>query len=228
MKLSERTLKLLKNFAGINQSIFVRAGNRLSTVAIAKNIYSETEIEEEFPVSFALYDLTEFLNTMKMFNTPVLDFSDAENNYMYICEEKNPNFKVRYVFAPLKHIVYPEKRPNLGVTDVNFNLKLETLTSIMKASNVMQLPNMIITPIDAHNVSVNVTDVKDSSSNKFSIQIDADVQAKEDFNLIFNMDTFKMIPQDYDIGIADGRLSSWYNNDVDYVIALDIKSDYNG
>jgi hypothetical protein len=228
MKLSERTLKLLKNYAGINQSIYIRAGNMLSTVSIAKNIYSETKIEEEFPVSFAIYDLTELLNTLKLFNSPILDFSDAENNYMYICEENDKNFKVRYVFAPLKQIVYPEKRPNLGITDVNFKLSNDTLSSIMKASNVMQLPNMVITPIDSNSVNINVTDIKDNSSNKFSISVDANVEAVSDFNLIFNMDTFKMIPQDYDIGISNGRLSSWYNDDVDYVIALDIKSEYNG
>jgi len=228
MKLSERTLKLLKNYAGINQSIYIRAGNMLSTVSIAKNIYSETKIEEEFPVSFAIYDLTELLNTLKLFNSPILDFSDAENNYMYICEENDTNFKVRYVFAPLKQIVYPEKRPNLGITDVNFKLSNDTLSSIMKASNVMQLPNMVITPIDSNSVNINVTDIKDNSSNKFSISVDANVEAVSDFNLIFNMDTFKMIPQDYDIGISNGRLSSWYNDDVDYVIALDIKSEYNG
>ena len=228
MILSERTLKLIKSFSIINQSMYFRAGNGLSTVAIAKNIFAETKIEEEFPVPFALYDLVEFLNTLKLFTVPVLDFSMHENNYMIISEENDSEFKVRYTFAPLNQIKYPKKRPNIGVTDVNFKITSDMLSSITKASNIMQLPNMIITPVDNSNVNINVTDVKDNSSNKFSIQIPADVLAKEDFKLIFNMDSFKQIPQSYDIGVFDGRLSSWYNNEVDYVIALDVKTEYRG
>ena len=49
MKLSDNTLTLLKNFAGINQSILVKQGNKLRTISIAKNILAEAEITEEFP-----------------------------------------------------------------------------------------------------------------------------------------------------------------------------------
>ena len=38
MKLSEKTLTTLKNFAGINNSILVKAGNKLRTISVAKNL----------------------------------------------------------------------------------------------------------------------------------------------------------------------------------------------
>ena len=41
MKLSDKTLALLKNFAGINQSILVKQGSKLRTISIAKNILAE-------------------------------------------------------------------------------------------------------------------------------------------------------------------------------------------
>ena len=49
MKLSDNTLTILKNFAGINNSILVKQGNKLRTISVAKNILAEAEIGEEFP-----------------------------------------------------------------------------------------------------------------------------------------------------------------------------------
>ena len=50
MKLSDNTLTILKNFAGINNSILVKQGTKLRTISVAKNILAEAEIDEEFHV----------------------------------------------------------------------------------------------------------------------------------------------------------------------------------
>ena len=64
MKLSDNTLTVLKNFAGINNSILVKEGNRLRTISVAKNILAEADIKEDFPRDFAIYDLNQFLNCL--------------------------------------------------------------------------------------------------------------------------------------------------------------------
>jgi len=43
MKLSDKTLVILKNFAGINNSILVKRGDSLRTISLAKNILAEAE-----------------------------------------------------------------------------------------------------------------------------------------------------------------------------------------
>ena len=48
MKLSDSTLTVLKNFAGINNSILVKEGKKLRTISVAKNILAEANITEEF------------------------------------------------------------------------------------------------------------------------------------------------------------------------------------
>ena len=225
MKLSEQTLKILKNFASINPSILLRAGSLLSTRSIAGNIVAEAEIEEEFPTEFALYDLVEFLNTLKLFNSPVLDFRDAEHNFMSICEEENLDFKVRYTFAKKEHIIFPKRRPVMGDVDISFKLDNKTLDSIMKASNVMQLPNMMILPGTESSIKIEVSDAKDRSSNKFSIAIDAEVPSDKKFKLIYRMDAFKMLPYDYDVSICGEKIVSAFESDtVDYHIGLDVNS----
>ena len=41
MKLSDKTLTLLKNFSSINQSILFKKGNSLRTISVMKNILAE-------------------------------------------------------------------------------------------------------------------------------------------------------------------------------------------
>ena len=76
MKLSEKTLTVLKNFAGINNSILVKEGNKLRTMSVAKNILGEAQIEEDFPRQFGVYDLNQFLNGLSLHQDPDLDFTE--------------------------------------------------------------------------------------------------------------------------------------------------------
>ena len=46
MKLSDKTLTLLKNFSSINQSILFKQGSSLKTISVMKNILAEATIEE--------------------------------------------------------------------------------------------------------------------------------------------------------------------------------------
>ena len=62
MNLSDNTLGILKNFAGINNSILVKEGNQLRTISVMKNILAEAQIPEDFPRQFGIYDLNQFLN----------------------------------------------------------------------------------------------------------------------------------------------------------------------
>ena len=80
MKLSDNSLTILKNFAGINNSILVKQGNKLRTISVAKNILAEADITEEFPRNFAIYDLNQFLNGLSLHQDPELDFT----NYYHI------------------------------------------------------------------------------------------------------------------------------------------------
>ena len=75
MKLSDRTINLLKNFATINQSILFKQGNQLRTISVMKNILAEANIDEDFPQDFGVYDLSQFLNSLGLFQEPELNFT---------------------------------------------------------------------------------------------------------------------------------------------------------
>ena len=164
MKLSDNALAILKNFAGINNSILVKQGNKLRTISVAKNILAEAEIKEEFPRDFAIYDLNQFLNGLSLHHDPDLDFN--QDSYLSIKEGKR---RVKYFFAdPNVIIAPPEKEITLPSQDVCFQLDSVTLDKLVKAAAVYQLPDM--SAIGENGViKLVVRDKKNDTSNEYAI-----------------------------------------------------------
>lgn len=78
MKLSNKTVSILKNFSNINESILFKKGNTLSTISVMQNIFAEVEIEEDIPKDFGIYDLGQFLQTLDLYQSPELDFTKED------------------------------------------------------------------------------------------------------------------------------------------------------
>ena len=76
MELSKETLALVKNFAGINGSLMLKQGNKLTTISEGKNIMADVTISETLPMDFGIYDINEFLNVVSLFSTTQLEFNE--------------------------------------------------------------------------------------------------------------------------------------------------------
>ena len=140
MKLSDSTLTVLKNFAGINNSILVKEGSQLRTISVAKNILAEADIPEDFPRDVAIYDLNQFLNGLSLHQDPNLDFT--EDAYISIEEGKR---RVKYFYAdPQVIIAPPDKEINLPTQEVCFQLESTSLEKLVKAAAVFQLPDLSV------------------------------------------------------------------------------------
>ena len=127
MKLSEKTLSLLKNFGSINQSILFKEGNKLRTISVMKNILAEAEIAEDIPQDFGIYDLNRFLNSLSVSQSPELDFSNSQ--YVMI---RGSDTKSKYFFADPSVIVSPpEKEISLPTEDVQFELNTQQLDRLL-------------------------------------------------------------------------------------------------
>ena len=138
MKLSEKTLTLLKNFSNINQSILFKQGSSLRTISVMKNILAEATIDEDLPTDFGIYDLGQFLNGLALHTRPELDFQNE--GYVYI---KEGRMRSKYFFADPKVIVTPpEKEITLPSEDVSFTLSTDQLDKLLKAAGIYQLPDL--------------------------------------------------------------------------------------
>ena len=78
MNLSQNTVDVLKSLATINQSLLFKKGKTQKTLSVAKTIFATVELEDEFPMDFGIYDLSEFLNTLSLFDSPLIEFGDAQ------------------------------------------------------------------------------------------------------------------------------------------------------
>jgi gp45 sliding clamp, C terminal len=220
MKLSDNTLALLKNFAGINNSILVKKGNRLRTISVAKNILAEAEITEEFPRDFAIYDLNQFLNGLSLHQDPDLDF--VEESYLSIKEGKR---RVKYFFADPNVIISPpDKDIQLPSTDVCFQLDSVTLEKLLKAAAVYQLPDLSAVG-EAGVVKLVVRDKKNDTSNEYSIVVG---ETDSEFTFNFKVENIKIIPGAYDVVVSSKLLSQFTNSkyNLKYYIALEPDSTF--
>ena len=220
MKLSEKTLTVLKNFAGINNSILVKEGNKLRTMSVAKNILGEAQIEEEFPRQFGVYDLNQFLNGLSLHQDPEMDFT--EESYLTIREGKR---RVKYFFADPQVIISPpDKEITLPSEDVHFQLESSALEKLLKAAAVYQLPDLSAVGGDGV-VKLVVRDKKNDTSNEYSIIV-GETDRKCSFN--FKVENIKIIPGAYDVVVSSKLLSRFNNSNLNltYYIALEPDSTF--
>ena len=220
MKLSDSTLTVLKNFAGINNSILVKQGSKLRTISVAKNILAEADISEDFPKDVAIYDLNQFLNGLSLHQDPNLDFT--EESYLTIREGKR---RVKYFYADPQVIISPpEKEITLPSQDVCFQLESVTLEKLLKAAAVYQLPDLAAVGENGV-VKLVVRDKKNDTSNEFAVVVG---ETDKEFTFNFKVENIKIIPGAYDVVISSKLLAKFTNSSYNliYYIALEPDSTF--
>lgn len=220
MKLSDKTISLLKNFSSINQSILVKEGNKLRTISVMKNILAEATVTEEFSKDFGVYDLNQFLNGLSLHQSPELDFKN--DGYVVIREGK---MRSKYFFADPNVIVTPpEKDITLPSEDVCFEVSTEQLDKLLKAAAVYQLPDISAVG-EGGVIKLVVRDKKNDTSNDFAIVVG---ETTNEFSFNFKVENIKVLPGTYEVVVSKKLLSRFEskNHDLTYYIALEPDSTF--
>ena len=220
MKLSDKTVNILKNFSSINQSILFKEGNKLRTISVMKNILAEAEIDEDIPKDFGIYDLNQFLNGLSLHQSPELDFQN--DGYVVIREGRS---RSKYFFADPNVIVTPpEKAIQLPSEDVQFELSTDQLDKLLKASAVYQLPDLSAIG-EAGVVKLVVRDKKNDTSNDYAVVVG---ETDKEFSFNFKVENIKVLPGTYEVVVSQKLLSRFTskNHDLTYYIALEPDSTF--
>lgn len=220
MKLSTETLALLKNFASINQSIYVKSGNTLKTVKVSKNVLAEATIEEKFEKEFAIYNLNQFLNSFNLLDNPELDFSN--DSYLMLKEGRK---KIKYFYADPSVIVSPpDKELKLPSQDVCFVLDQSHLDKIIKAKQIYQLDDLSAVG-DGKKIELIVQDKKNDTSNEYSIEVG---DTTEKFCMNFKIENLQFYPGSYDVVISKKCLSKFTHKkmSLSYWVAMEPDSTF--
>jgi hypothetical protein len=221
MNLSIDTLAILKNFSEINNNILFKPGSKLNTISAMKNILAEATVTEKFESEFGIYDLTEFLRAVDLFDKPAIKVNGA--NYATISDEKKKQ-EIKYFFADKSVLVAPSKGITMPDKTVAFTLKKEDFAKVQKAATTLNLPDIAVEG-NGKTISFVATDKKNKSSNDYSINIG---ETDKTFTAYFKAENFKIISDDYDVAISKAKISHFINRSkpVQYWIALEPDSEF--
>ena len=222
MKLSDKTISILKNYATINQNLVVKEGSELLTMSAMKNIVAKAVVEEIFPREIAIYDLNEFLASLSVFTVPVLEF---EEQYLTIKEEGQPHKKLKYFYSDPSVVQTPSKTISMPSEEVSFELKIEKLLEMKKAAGVISSPDMVLQKLNGSS-SLLAKDKKNDTANNYSSDIKTDGDGE--FEFYFKVENLKLLDGDYDVKISSKNISHFKNQKslVEYWIALEPESTY--
>jgi hypothetical protein len=218
MKLSNETLVVLKNFAGINEGIEFKQGNKLTTVSASKTVLAEANLKDSFPDDFCIYDLNQFLSVHSLFKGGAdLEFDTA--NVIF----QSGRQKIKYRKAAKDMIVTPPNKVlTLPSEDVKFTLTAEDYEWIIKTANVLSSPNIAIQS-DGAKIEIVTFDAASDAAHTNSLEI-ADGNGTS-FKVVLKTENIKMIPGAYDVTISLKGISHFKNtkDDIQYWIAFESK-----
>lgn len=219
MKISKETLDVLKNFSAINPNLVIEQGNKLSTIAEAKNIMASCEVAETFDKDIGIYDLNEFLSALSLIEDPEFVFGDQSVSI------KSDLTSLTYRYADRSILTSPEKGVNMPEADVNVQLSAEVINHIRRAGAALNHPIVSITTnANETKLYLQVKDPSNSSSNIFQHEIGSDYDANAAFDFQFLISNLKLIGGDYEVSVSSKLISHWKcinNSSVEYWIALE-------
>ena len=223
MKLSEHTIEVLKNFASINQNLVIKEGSTLTTMSAMKNIVAKADVEESFDKEVAIYDLNEFLASISLFTSPILEFNEG---FVTIKEENSQKNSLKYFYSDPSVVTSPNKTITMPSKEVEFTLNGENLNKLKRAAGVIQAPDLVLEKKDA-DVFLTVKDKKNDTANTFSIDVDTKTEGSN-FKFFYKVENLKVMEGNYDVEISSKNISHLKstNKDVEYWVALEPESSY--
>lgn len=222
MKLSEQTLKVLKNYATINQGLVFKKGNVISTMSPQKNILSEAVLTDDIPQEFGIYDLNNFLSVLSLNKDPEVEFDDKNAIIKFLSGRS----KIKYRFTDASMIVTPpDKKITLPSVDVEFTLTEEDFAWIQKTASILGSPHVAIIG-NGVNVSILAFDAGNDSAHSNSV--DLDLATDKNFKMIFKTENLKMISGNYTVQITHKGISHFKNTKepIQYWIAIESASSF--
>ena len=218
MKFSERTLTILKSFAGINKSILMREGSVLKTITPEKTLIAIANIPDEIPSEACIYDMSRFLSILSLYEDPDVEFNDK---YFIISEGRR---RTKYIYADISMIhTPPEKEISIPSEDVVVDVKWDDLQSVLKAAGVLQFSEVAFVG-ESGKCYLKAIDSSTENADDFDVEIgDTD----DTFKIIIKTDNLKLLPQDYRVTLCSKGISEFRGKDVTYYVAIDSKSTYN-
>lgn len=211
MKINQETIDILKNYANINESIAVKAGNKLVT-ASKKSILANATVKDIFPVDFAIYKLPKLFGAVSLLKDPDFEFGEKE---VIIRSGKH---SISLLYCDLNMFVLPEKDHIDFPYITHFKLSADSLKKILKAADILDVATIIVEG-KKNAVSIKAANAKQLMSDTFTVEVEESVS--ENFRLVLLKERVGILMmQDYTVSIAS-RAIRFSTENMNYWIAAE-------
>lgn len=231
MKISSTTLGILKNYAGINPSLIVKAGNTLRAMTPQQNMVASAVVAETFP-AFAIYDLNQFLSVLAINNKEQPDLDFQEKSVIIT----GGDVSVEYFFAQQSliqssadaDIMYNKvKMPPVVLT---VSITKDQLDKVLRTASILASPEVSISSRKDHKIVLGAQDNRNKQSNHADVVL-GDNTNGDDFSIIFKRENIKFFPADYTVdiaakGIVHMKASLGDDLSIEYYVAAETTSSY--
>jgi hypothetical protein len=202
-QVSERTGKLLKNFAGISNSLILVPGTDQRTIAKAKSVLALAQLPEAWPVQTPIYDLNRFLGTLSAFKTPGIEFGEDR---MRITDGRT---RVTYRYSDPSTITpAPSKTLPTAEPKVAFTLSEADLVQLSKLAALLESDTVTIS-VQNGAVTLRASDAKNAAAHESAIDVpEADITADPTWSSAVSFTTehiAMLLPGAYTVSVSDWK-----------------------
>ena len=224
MKLTKRTIEILKSFSSINNRIKFKPGNIVRSLSANKTSMASAVVEETFESEFALHNLSGFLNTLNVYGKdPEITFGEK---YLTITEADGAH-PSRIFYCPANLVQYPSKEIELPSVEVTCQLTGEDLKKAQRIGGAIGCPDLVFRTKDGQ-IELAVTDTSVSESNDATLMKLGSANGAE-FNLIFRLEYLtNLLNDDYSVEVNSRPFAKFNGNGISYFIAGEPTSSYKG
>lgn len=217
MKISAKTIEILKNFSNVRSFVAISRGNVIKSVRDDYSITCRGTTDQVFETPFAIAELPRFLNVLSIMKNDVeIDF---HKSYMDILSGKQ---RVSYYYCAPDHVRTETPKDDFfdKVKDVSaittFDISKAVMAQTLKAGNVLQSPEISIIG-DGSKIHLRAIKADNPLSDVYSVEI---AESKAKFVATFNSVTMAALPPiDYNVKIMSGT-SLFAGDGYEYVVAM--------
>jgi hypothetical protein len=176
---------------------------------------ADAAVAETFPADFGIYDLSEFLGALSLFDDPDVTFSGKSLSL------SEGNDSIRYFAADASVLtVPPEKKITFPTAEVDFVLPAAVLTKAIRTASVLKATDVSVVG-DGTDLKIVVGDLKNATANSYNVTIGS---TDLTFSANLKVDNLKMIHQDYTVSISSKKISRWVATAGDMTVFVALES----
>jgi hypothetical protein len=171
-------------------------------------------IAESVEQQAGVYDLSRFISTLGLFETPEVVFGSDRFTI------KGGRSELKYTYTSESFIVSPpDKEIFVPDPEAKINVRWQAIDSVIRATGVLQMPEVAFTS-DGSTIKLSAVDSKKSTADKYEVVIAEGVETKP-FNMIIKTDNLKLVQTDYEVTLSSKGMAHFKSDKVQCWIAIE-------